>query len=464
MGRRMSIPEMAQPQAEAVAPQKSSFSAQDQKALDDWKGLAQALGAAPGRAWDWFTNTLAAPPADKSKPEPRERAKAAGRELLERQGNMSRGLQFQQVQAAAVAARSRLEAQRERARAMGVGEKEIQSNLADSEAQVQELERQAAAGPQGVVPAGARTYTEDELQAMPSLADGNRPHQPGWRPAGMPPSSPAAPVVPPGGGAGKGGKVGGGGGAAPVVPATPSARQARDDGAAPASDRTRREDAALKELRDGIDKIQGRHKVDLSPLMALTDAWTGSNLTQSYQRPMSQEQRDLTAQDLRAKLLGTENAIEDKRDNRAYLNRQLDQQERRWDGDRDLREKLGMSRARAFSAGRGVGSGSGSSGKVIQQYINFLTGKGKGAVSEIARARFGKRDENGQMARESRATKAQELATAQDLAEYAHYLETTGQADPGRGLRVAIDDFQSMPRGPDGAGGTLDEVGNGGGG
>src|SRR5690606_5560306 len=63
----------------------------------------------------------------------------------------------------------------------------------------------------------------------------------------------------------------------------------------------------LSALRDAA-KAAYSPQLDLTPLMALTDAWSGSNLTKSYRRPKTHSEH-------LSEMAGYENAIQGQRDN-----------------------------------------------------------------------------------------------------------------------------------------------------
>jgi hypothetical protein len=80
------------------------------------------------------------------------------------------------------------------------------------------------------------------------------------------------------------------------------------------------ENQELKALRDALAKYSGKEgQLDLTPLLALTDSWTGSRMAQAYDKPMTEEERDQLVMGLRSKIAQHEDDIAYKRD---YLKHQ----------------------------------------------------------------------------------------------------------------------------------------------
>jgi hypothetical protein len=75
------------------------------------------------------------------------------------------------------------------------------------------------------------------------------------------------------------------------------------------------ENSELKALREALQKYSEQEgKLDLTPLLALTDSWTGSRMAQSYDRPMNDEEREQLVMGLRSKIAQHEDDIVYKRD------------------------------------------------------------------------------------------------------------------------------------------------------
>lgn len=116
-----------------------------------------------------------------------------------------------------------------------------------------------------------------------------------------------------------------------AAPAKPMARvpAARKSARAPMAadqsmipDRITPEDTLrLKSLFDsqqeGVDRLRaaaenyaaGPDEINLAPLLALSDSWTGGNLSKSYQAPPSQDERAINAQKLRAAAADAQNNL-----------------------------------------------------------------------------------------------------------------------------------------------------------
>lgn len=66
------------------------------------------------------------------------------------------------------------------------------------------------------------------------------------------------------------------------------------------------QEKGVNENAQGIENLQGLKRTDLSPLLALTDTWTGSDLQKGYQKPQSPE-------DYQMKVLGLKNQLQSQR-------------------------------------------------------------------------------------------------------------------------------------------------------
>lgn len=63
--------------------------------------------------------------------------------------------------------------------------------------------------------------------------------------------------------------------------------------------------AAAQSLQPHLDRLQNQEtQLDLTPLMALADQWTGSNMAQSYRKPKSSDERDQEIMQLKKGLAG----------------------------------------------------------------------------------------------------------------------------------------------------------------
>lgn len=75
-------------------------------------------------------------------------------------------------------------------------------------------------------------------------------------------------------------------------------------------DSLKQQEAAIKDQEQLIKKMTPyEHKIDFSPLMALSDSWGGTNLAKNYQRPETEEEHQAKLADLNNKLLAQKNAL-----------------------------------------------------------------------------------------------------------------------------------------------------------
>lgn len=76
------------------------------------------------------------------------------------------------------------------------------------------------------------------------------------------------------------------------------------------------EDEGVKEMKRMIGDYEKKREVNLAPVIALVDTWTGSNLSQAYQRPMSDDERKHTVLQLKEAIVKRE---ADARYKKSYL-------------------------------------------------------------------------------------------------------------------------------------------------
>lgn len=75
----------------------------------------------------------------------------------------------------------------------------------------------------------------------------------------------------------------------------------------------------LDDLRSMLKEYEKKgNKMDWSPLLALTDAWTGSNLAQSYDRPMTKTERDKLVMGLKSRIYDAQAQMKRGQDDLAF--------------------------------------------------------------------------------------------------------------------------------------------------
>lgn len=75
----------------------------------------------------------------------------------------------------------------------------------------------------------------------------------------------------------------------------------------------------LDDLRDMLGEYEKKgNKMDWSPILALTDAWTGSNLAASYDRPMTKEERDKLVMGLKSRIFDAQAKMKQGQDDLSF--------------------------------------------------------------------------------------------------------------------------------------------------
>lgn len=226
---------------------------------------------------------------------------------------------------------------------------------------------------------------------------------------------------------GRGGRGGGGKGETPDLPE-------------PVRQEMAVEDQASKNLKALIGQVKGKKQLDLTPILALTDAWTGSNFAQSYDRPMNQEERDKLAMGLEMQLQTHEDNIEMKR--QALAQRHEEKLENEKIRREALANQLKVAQISAGSRENVAGIRAAAVGDRVK------TKKYQDAFRRIAGMKFGDpKDPRGHSA----VGKAMAHRIESIAVPYAEHLEATGQAEPGQGLELAVRDLEDYPNGKDAA-------------
>ncbi len=216
--------------------------------------------------------------------------------------------------------------------------------------------------------------------------------------------------------------------------------------AAAAIANTPSDDQGMKELGRLIEQYESgkNKKLDLSPILALTDAWTGSNLVAAYDRPMNDEEREKIVIGLRSKFQEHKDNLAYKKDymvaqSEAEKSRQrikaVEQKEAR-----DLKLKL----ANINAGGRAAKAENNEQGKLDRERSKYLR-ENKKALLGITAKRYGSGNPE---------DKSHELRMGplnDEIYEAGKHLEAEGQAKPGMGYNVALEWYLANSSGPDGA-------------
>ncbi len=206
------------------------------------------------------------------------------------------------------------------------------------------------------------------------------------------------------------------------------------------------DDDGMKELKGLIKRYEDKksNKMDLSPLIALTDAWTGSQLLQGYDKPMGDEEREKTVMALKGKLYAQEADIKYKRDYMASQNRaeELRQKFREEEAEknRDIKVQLANIRGSQQSAGRAASS----EGKESTQKSRYFT-QSKKALAAIAKKKYPGAGPD------DRSHELRMGPINDEIFEFGKHLESEGQAKPGMGYNTALEFYLANASGPDGA-------------
>ncbi len=211
------------------------------------------------------------------------------------------------------------------------------------------------------------------------------------------------------------------------------------------------EAAKFKALIDEYEKKPTQ--VNLKPLFALADAWTGHNTAASYDAPMSQEQKDKTVFGMREKQYQKESEWAVRKQQMIQQGFTADQiaaekarefadtSARGWEGLRIQKDK-----AAAAKAGK-----AGDAEKTYRERASFLQGKYGKRIDSISQARWGKRDEDGKFDPNDKTFKNRNDEVIHDILTYADLAEEMGYAKKGEGLAVSLAKFGDNPMGTDGA-------------
>lgn len=166
-------------------------------------------------------------------------------------------------------------------------------------------------------------------------------------------------------------------------------------------------------------------KLDLSPLIALTDSWTGSNLKAGYDRPMNEEERDRTIMTLRQYVAKSEADQKYKQD---YLAAMAHQNATRGQiAAQNNATKIAVAEIRAKGKG-GAGGGSASDAKLQKRWQDQLT--------QIADEVYVPKEVFGGARRQQ--AKAKSALVFQHAKAVGAEYERTGVAPPGLGFQTAV--------------------------
>lgn len=206
------------------------------------------------------------------------------------------------------------------------------------------------------------------------------------------------------------------------------------------------DDQAMKDLGRLIDKYESGKdkKLDLSPLLALTDSWTGSNLLRAYDAPMGDEEREKTVLGLKAKFAEQKENLAYKRE---YMQSQKDLQKEAATArqeDKNADRALRLQLANMTGQRQAAKAESTAANKDMSNKSTYLK-QNKNAVSAIARKRYGTGDPD---------DKSHMLRVGpinDEIYDFGKQLENDGLAKKGMGYNTALEFYLSNASGPDGA-------------
>lgn len=214
--------------------------------------------------------------------------------------------------------------------------------------------------------------------------------------------------------------------------------------AASAAAHTPDDEDGLKQLKDMIDKFEkGENKMDLSPLMALTDSWTGSQLVQGYKRPMGDEEREQIVMGLRTKLFQEEADIKTKAAYNASQERMeaLRQKFKQEDAEADRKNRLQVANiGAAGNAGKAADKEEAKHQAAKSRYLK----EEKASLAGIAKMRRPPKDS---------FDKSYEMhmgALNDEIYDLGQEAERLGLAPKGKGYRMILEEYKAeKPAGPD---------------
>jgi hypothetical protein len=192
------------------------------------------------------------------------------------------------------------------------------------------------------------------------------------------------------------------------------------------------EDQATKELKALIKRIEGKKDFDLTPLLALTDTWTGSNFTRSYDRPLNEDERDKVVASLKARVAEHEQSAVAKRDYLAQLHQEkIDAAELRREGYDNALKIAGIQvGARITTAGMKM---TGTEGKTEDKLYN----KFRPALEQLAIIQHGNPADPYDATNKS-AGKLYAPEIHRQVKSKGKALEDAGAAPKGEGYETAL--------------------------
>lgn len=196
-------------------------------------------------------------------------------------------------------------------------------------------------------------------------------------------------------------------------------------------------DPLSRAMEEMIAKYEGKKKLNLAPLLALTDSWTGSNLLRGYERPETDDERERNALTMRQRLGQHEADLKYKKSYLTQMAAQRNQQMAIKQMELDNRLKI----AGLTSAGRGAKGAATDERRLGQD--------NKGALEMIAVARYGdpKNPEGNKQ-----VGKAYWQTVHQEALAGGKALEDQGLVPKGQGYHEYVSGLLNQPLGPDGAG------------
>jgi hypothetical protein len=203
-------------------------------------------------------------------------------------------------------------------------------------------------------------------------------------------------------------------------------------------------DNGSKALRDAIAEYQGRSKkMDLSPLLALTDAWTGSQLTRGYERPESDADRQAMVTKLKLAFANRKDSEIAQQD--AVKQKIADREQREKDKQDEIAMHLKVANINASSR-------DGKNAEGAQKYNAAMSMKNfklyAPQLQSIAKVRYGNPENP-----DDKSYKAKVAVVHQDVQDLADQLVMDKGMRPDQAYLQATQYYMQKPNGRDLSGG-----------
>lgn len=197
------------------------------------------------------------------------------------------------------------------------------------------------------------------------------------------------------------------------------------------------DDDSLNKLKELINSYEKKdRRMDLSPIVALVDTWTGSNLLKAYDAPLGDDEREKIVLGLKGKLFQHEADLKYKK---AYLTQQAESEKLRQkfkeedaNKDRASREKIAGIGAAAKTNAFGVNSVKAEIG-LKNKYFT----QNKKALNTLAKIAYPPKNEF------DTSYQANIPKMNDDIYKVGKQIEEEGGAEPGMGYGMAMELFKA---------------------